>query len=141
VSFGDDPECLEADLRDRFSSAEIAQGGHAFERWFDQVLEYVEAPRGSLDLPLDIRGTAFQRRVWSALKQLPAGATATYGDIAARIGRPNAARAVAGACAANPLALAIPCHRVVRADGQLGGYRWGLERKRELLQRESRPAE
>ncbi len=99
---------------------------------------FVEAPRKGLDLPLDIRGTAFQHRVWSALREIPAGKTATYAEIAKRIGKPEAVRAVAGACAANKIAVAIPCHRVVRTDGSLSGYRWGVERKRRLLEREAK---
>ena len=97
----------------------------------------VEAPRLGLDLPLDVRGTAFQQRVWQALRAIPPGSTASYAEIARRIGAPAAVRAVAGACAANPLAVAIPCHRVVRTDGGLSGYRWGIERKRALLEREA----
>ncbi len=100
----------------------------------------VEAPASGPDLPLDIRGTAFQRRVWQALREVPAGSTASYAAIAARVGAPGAVRAVAGACAANPLAVAIPCHRVVRQDGALSGYRWGVERKRALLDREASAA-
>jgi AraC family transcriptional regulator of adaptative response/methylated-DNA-[protein]-cysteine methyltransferase len=103
------------------------------------VVGFVEAPRIGLDLPLDVRGTAFQQRVWQALREIPAGATASYAEIARRIGAPNAARAVAGACAANALAVAIPCHRVVRTDGDPAGYRWGIERKRALLGREAAP--
>ena len=101
------------------------------------VVGFVEAPRIGLDLPLDVRGTAFQERVWQALRQVPAGERVTYAEIARRIGSPNSVRAVAGACAANKLAVAIPCHRVVRSDGGLSGYRWGVERKRALLERES----
>ena len=103
------------------------------------MIAHVERPRHALELPLDIRGTAFQQRVWSALRAIPAGHTASYGQIAARIKAPRAVRAVAQACAANPLAVAIPCHRVVRSDGTLAGYRWGIERKRELLRREAEP--
>ena len=102
-----------------------------------RVVGFVEAPQIGLDLPLDVRGTAFQRRVWNALQQIPAGSTASYTEIAARIGAPRSVRAVAQACAANPLAVAIPCHRVVRQDGALSGFRWGVERKRTLLQRET----
>jgi AraC family transcriptional regulator of adaptative response/methylated-DNA-[protein]-cysteine methyltransferase len=98
----------------------------------------VEAPELGLELPLDVRGTAFQQRVWQALREIPAGSSASYSEIAGRIGSPHSARAVAHACAANPLAVAIPCHRVVRSDGGLSGYRWGVERKRALLQREAR---
>ena len=104
-----------------------------------QVVGFVEAPAIGLDLPLDVRGTAFQQRVWRALREIPAGSTVSYSEIARRIGSPTAARAVAQACAANPLAVAIPCHRVVRSDGGLSGYRWGVERKRALLEREAQP--
>ena len=107
-----------------------------FEKLVAQVVGFVESPKIGLDLPLDVRGTAFQQRVWQALREIPVGSTATYTEIAERIGKPAAVRAVAGACAANALAVAIPCHRVVRTDGSLSGYRWGVERKRSLLQRE-----
>ena len=102
-----------------------------------KVVGFIEAPAIGLDLPLDVRGTAFQERVWQALREIPAGSTASYTDIAQRIGAPKAVRAVAQACGANSLAVAIPCHRVVRSDGNLSGYRWGVERKRQLLERES----
>jgi AraC family transcriptional regulator of adaptative response/methylated-DNA-[protein]-cysteine methyltransferase len=107
------------------------------------VIGLVEAPQHGLDLPLDVRGTAFQRRVWRALSKVPVGSTASYADIAKTIGAPGAVRAVAQACGANPLAVAIPCHRIVRSDGALSGYRWGVERKRALLDREriSRPSQ
>jgi AraC family transcriptional regulator of adaptative response/methylated-DNA-[protein]-cysteine methyltransferase len=98
---------------------------------------FVETPRLGLDLPLDVRGTAFQQRVWQALRKIPTGSTVSYADIAKRIGSPRSVRAVAQACAANTLAVAIPCHRVVRNDGALSGYRWGVERKRALLEREA----
>jgi AraC family transcriptional regulator of adaptative response/methylated-DNA-[protein]-cysteine methyltransferase len=107
-----------------------------FEATVARVIGLVEAPRIGLDLPLDVRGTAFQQRVWDALRQIPVGATVSYAELAARIGLPTGARAIAGACAANPVAVAIPCHRVVRTDGALSGYRWGVERKRALLDRE-----
>jgi len=113
-------------------------GGDAkFEALVAKVVGFVEAPAIGLDLPLDVRGTAFQQRVWQALRKIPAGATASYREIAARIGAPKAVRAVAQACASNPIAIAIPCHRVVRHDGGLSGYRWGVERKRALLEREA----
>jgi AraC family transcriptional regulator, regulatory protein of adaptative response / methylated-DNA-[protein]-cysteine methyltransferase len=108
--------------------------------WLQEVVACIEAPGRGLDLPLDIRGTAFQRQVWEALRAIPPGPTATYAEIAGRIGRPRAARAVARACATNPVAVAIPCHRVVRDDGDLGGYRWGIDRKRSLLEREAESA-
>jgi AraC family transcriptional regulator of adaptative response/methylated-DNA-[protein]-cysteine methyltransferase len=112
-------------------------GDNQFEQLIAKVAGFVEAPALGLDLPLDIRGTAFQQRVWQALREIPVGATVSYTDIAFRIGSPKSVRAVAGACAANTLAVAIPCHRVVRNDGSLSGYRWGIERKAELLRRES----
>ena len=119
-----------------------ACGGDAeFEKRVATVIGFVEAPRLGLDLPLDVRGTAFQQRVWRALGDIPAGQTASYADIAGRIGAPNSHRAVAQACGANALAVAIPCHRVVRSDGALSGYRWGVERKRVLLAREAQSKE
>ncbi|MFA7504496.1 MAG: bifunctional DNA-binding transcriptional regulator/O6-methylguanine-DNA methyltransferase Ada [Burkholderiaceae bacterium] len=136
ILLGDDPERLLHDLEDQFPQAELLGGDEAFEQLVAQVVGFVEAPSAGLNLPLDVRGTAFQERVWQALRDIPPGATASYADIAQRIGAPKAARAVAQACAANPLAVAIPCHRVVRRDGELSGYRWGVERKRELLRRE-----
>ncbi len=137
ILIGDDPDRLLRELRDRFSGAQLAGGDRTFEAVVARVVGFVEMPATGLDLPLDIRGTAFQQRVWQALRQIPAGSTASYAEIAAQIGAPGAVRAVAGACAANPLAVAIPCHRVVRHDGALSGYRWGVERKRALLDRES----
>jgi AraC family transcriptional regulator of adaptative response/methylated-DNA-[protein]-cysteine methyltransferase len=125
------------DLQDRFPRAELIGGDEDFERLVAKVVSFVEAPAVGLDLPLDVRGTAFQRRVWQALREIPAGSRASYTDIAERIGSPRAVRAVARACASNAIALAIPCHRVVRNDGAISGYRWGVERKRILLARES----
>jgi AraC family transcriptional regulator of adaptative response/methylated-DNA-[protein]-cysteine methyltransferase len=136
ILLGDDPEALAQDLQDQFPKANLMGGDAEFETLVAKVVGFVEAPGLGLDLPLDVRGTAFQQRVWQALKEIPAGATTSYGEIAERIGSPGAARAVAQACASNRLAVAIPCHRVVRNDGALSGYRWGVERKRELLQRE-----
>ena len=124
-------------MQDRFPNAEFEGGDAEFERMVAEVVGLVEAPAQRLDLPLDIRGTAFQQRVWAALSAIPSGKTATYKEIAQAIGRPSAVRAVAQACAKNPLAVAIPCHRVVRTDGDLSGYRWGVERKRELIAREA----
>jgi AraC family transcriptional regulator, regulatory protein of adaptative response / methylated-DNA-[protein]-cysteine methyltransferase len=138
IMLGDDPEELARDLQERFPRAELIGGDAEFEELVAKVVGLVEAPGLGLDLPLDVRGTAFQQRVWQALREIPAGRTATYSEIAGRIGAPRAVRAVAGACAANALAVAIPCHRVVRTDGTLSGYRWGVERKRALLERESR---
>jgi len=137
ILLGDDPDALARDLQDRFPRATLIGGDADFEELVAQVVGFVEAPALGLDLPLDVRGTAFQQRVWQALREIPAGSTASYTDIAGRIGSPTAVRAVAQACAANPLAVAIPCHRVVRTDGGLSGYRWGVERKRVLLQREA----
>ena len=136
ILLGDDPEALVRDLQDRFPRAEIEAGDAAFEAWMARVIGLVEAPGRGLDLPLDIGGTAFQQRVWAALRTIPVGSTATYAEIARAVGAPAAVRAVAGACGANHLAVAIPCHRVVRSDGSLSGYRWGVERKRDLLARE-----
>jgi AraC family transcriptional regulator of adaptative response/methylated-DNA-[protein]-cysteine methyltransferase len=137
IQFGDGPDALLRDLQDRFPSASLVGGDAQFERLVARVVGSVENPSAGFDLPLDVRGTAFQQRVWQALREIPAGTTASYSDIADRLGAPKAVRAVAGACAANNLAVAIPCHRVVRNDGALSGYRWGVERKRALLDREA----
>lgn len=137
ILMGDDPDELARDLQDRFPHANLIGGDAKFEALVAKVVGFVEAPQLGLDLPLDVRGTAFQQRVWQALREIPAGATASYSDVANRIGAPKSVRAVAGACAANALAVAIPCHRVVRSDGGLSGYRWGVERKRALLDRET----
>ena len=137
ILMGDDPDALARDLQDRFPRADLIGGDADFEQLVARVVGFVEAPRLGLDLPLDVRGTAFQQRVWQALREIPAGSTVSYTEIAQRIGAPKAVRAVAGACAANALAVAIPCHRVVRNDGGLSGYRWGVERKRALLEREA----
>lgn len=136
ISLGDDPNKLGKDLQDRFPKAQLIGGDKSFERVVAKVVGFVEAPKVGWDLPLDVRGTAFQRRVWKALREIPPGSTASYTKIAERIGSPKAVRAVAGACAANSIAVAIPCHRVLRTDGNLSGYRWGVERKRALLQLE-----
>lgn len=137
ILLGDSSEALAASLRARFPKASLLPAASDFEDELARVIALVEAPSAASDLPLDIRGTTFQRRVWRALREIPAGSTASYSEIAARIGSPGSARAVAQACAANALAVAIPCHRVVREDGGLSGYRWGVDRKRELLERES----
>ncbi len=137
IFLGDDPEQLTRDLQDQFPHAHLIGGDVAFEHLVATVIGFVEVPGRGLDLPLDVRGTAFQQRVWNALQNIPAGSTVSYADIAASIGSPTAIRAVARACGANPLAVAIPCHRVVRTNGELSGYRWGIERKRGLLDREA----
>lgn len=138
ILLGDDANALLRELQDTFPRAELVGGDVDFEARVAQVVGFIEAPETGLDLPLDIRGTAFQQRVWQALRNVPPGATVSYAEIARRIGSSTAARAVAGACAANLLAVAIPCHRVVRNDGALSGYRWGVERKRVLLEREAK---
>jgi AraC family transcriptional regulator of adaptative response/methylated-DNA-[protein]-cysteine methyltransferase len=135
---GDDPHQLVRDLQDQFPKANLIGDDGGYEDMIAKVIGLIEAPSVGLDLPLDIRGTAFQQRVWKALQQIPVGSTASYADIAKSIGMPKAVRAVAQACGANLLAVAIPCHRVIRNDGALSGYRWGVERKRALLDREAR---
>lgn len=137
ILMGDDPDALVRDLQDTFPKAELIGGDAGFEDLVAKVVGFVEAPSIGLDLPLDVRGTAFQERVWQALREVPPGSTTSYTEIAARIGAPQAVRAVAQACAANHIAVAIPCHRVIRRDGNTSGYRWGVERKLALLQRES----
>jgi len=136
VLLGDEPQALVRDLQDRFGEAELVGGDEQFEQWVAQVVGLIETPSAGTDLPLDLQGTAFQQRVWRALRRIPPGTTVTYSDLAERLGAPKAARAVAQACGANPIAVAIPCHRVIRTDGSLSGYRWGVERKRALLARE-----
>lgn len=136
ILLGDDPQQLLCDLQDQFPRANLLGADPHFEQLIAQVVGFIEAPELGLDLPLDLRGTAFQQRVWQALRDIPVGSTASYGEIAKRIGAPTSFRAVAQACGANSLAVAIPCHRVVRSDGGLSGYRWGVERKRQLLERE-----
>jgi len=138
ILIGDDPDTLTRELRDRFPGAQLVRGDARFERTVARVAAFVEAPRLGLDLPLDPQGTAFQQRVWQALCDIPAGQTASYSDLARHIGAPTAIRAVGSACAANAIAVAIPCHRAVRSDGGLSGYRWGVERKRALLEREGK---
>jgi AraC family transcriptional regulator, regulatory protein of adaptative response / methylated-DNA-[protein]-cysteine methyltransferase len=137
IMIGDDPQALTRELQDRFPKAHLVGGDAEFEQWVAQVIGLVEHPQVGLDLPLDLRGTAFQRRVWQALRKIPVGHTVSYSDIARRVGAPKSVRAVAQAIAANKIAVAIPCHRVIRSDGALSGYRWGVERKRALLDREA----
>jgi AraC family transcriptional regulator of adaptative response/methylated-DNA-[protein]-cysteine methyltransferase len=138
IFLGDDPNALVRDLQDRFPHGELIGGDNAFEQLVARVVGFVEAPGLGLELPLDIRGSAFQQRVWQALRLIPPGDTVSYTELAKRIGAPKAVRAVAHACATNSVAIAIPCHRVVRTNGDLAGYRWGVERKRALLEREAR---
>ena len=138
ISLGDDPQALARELQARVPNAQLIGGDTEFEQRVAMVVGFVEAPGVGLDLPLDIRGTAFQQRVWQALRGVPSGQRVSYAEIAKRIGAPASVRAVAQACAANTLAVAIPCHRVVRHDGELSGYRWGVERKRALLEREAK---
>lgn len=137
ILLGDDPEALVRDLQDRFPKARLIGMDRDYEALVAQVCGFVENPGIGLDLPLDVRGTAFQRRVWQALQEVPVGERVSYSEIARRIGAPRATRAVAGACAANSIAVAIPCHRVVRNDGAISGYAWGVDRKRALLDREA----
>lgn len=137
ILMGDEPEPLVRDLQDRFPQAELHGAEADFEATVARVVGFVESPGIGLDLPLDVRGTAFQQRVWQALRAIPSGQTVSYAELAERVGLPSGARAIAGACAANPVAVAIPCHRVVRQDGSISGYRWGVERKAALLKRES----
>ena len=138
ILLGDDPHQLVCDLQDKFRRANLIGADHEFEQLIARVVGFIEAPAIGLDLPLDVRGTAFQERVWQALREIPVGSTASYADVAQRIGQPKAVRAAGLGHGANSLAVAIPCHRVVRSDGNLSGYRWGVERKRQLLERESR---
>jgi AraC family transcriptional regulator of adaptative response/methylated-DNA-[protein]-cysteine methyltransferase len=138
ILIGDNPETLIRDLQDQFPKANLIGDEAGYQELIAKVVGLMEEPGIGLDLPLDIRGTAFQQRVWKALQQIPPGSTATYTEIARRIGMPKAVRAVAQACGANALAVAIPCHRVIRNDGSLSGYRWGVDRKRALLEREAR---
>ncbi|SNR85332.1 DNA-O6-methylguanine--protein-cysteine S-methyltransferase /Transcriptional regulator Ada [Pseudomonas segetis] len=136
ILLGDEPETLVRELQDTFAQANLIGADAKFEQLVAKVIGFIEAPAIGLDLPLDLRGTAFQERVWQALRNIPAGSTASYAEIAKLIGAPTSFRAVAQACAANKLAVAIPCHRVVRSDGNLSGYRWGIERKQQLLELE-----
>ncbi len=136
LTFGEEPGTMLGELRAAFPKAELYNDESRLYAWFETVRDFVLLPREALDLPVDIQGTAFQSRVWKALRQIPLGDTVSYSDVAKRIGEPTATRAVASACAKNKIAVLIPCHRVIAADGSLAGYRWGMERKRELLKRE-----
>jgi AraC family transcriptional regulator of adaptative response/methylated-DNA-[protein]-cysteine methyltransferase len=137
LTFGDEPGAMLEELRAAFPKARLYNDEIRLYAWFEQVRDFVLLPREALDLPVDIQGTAFQSRVWKALRQIPLGDTVSYRDVAKRIGAPTATRAVASACAKNPIAVLIPCHRVIATDGRLSGYRWGTERKRALLKREA----
>lgn len=137
ILLGDDPDELARDLQDRFPRANLIGDDGEFEQLVSKVVGFVEAPALGLDLPLDVRGTAFQQRAWQELREIPVGETASYTDIADRIGSPGSAKEVSEACAANALAVAIPCHRVVKKDGALSGYHWGVNRKRALLEKEA----
>jgi len=137
ILLNDDADVLVRQLQDQFPKAQLIGGDDQFEQLVAQVVGFIEAPSIGLNLPLDVQGTAFQERVWQALREIPPGTTVSYTEIAERIGAPKATRAVAQACGANHIAVAIPCHRVVRRDGDIAGYRWGVERKRELLRREA----
>src|SRR4051794_11155463 len=137
VLLGDDPESVTSELEKRFPQAALLPRDQELAQYLSQVVGLIEAPGRPLDLLLDLRGSTFQQRVWQALREIPTGTTTTYSEVASRIGAPKAVRAVARACATNPLALLVPCHRVIGKDGDLSGYRWGVERKRMLLARES----
>lgn len=136
IEFDDVAQTLSEQIRERFHQAKFEEADAEFKRWITQVIHYLDQPKGVLSLPLDIRGTVFQRRVWQAMQTIPAGQTASYSEVAELIGQPKACRAVAHACACNAIAVAIPCHRVIRSNGNLSNYRWGPERKAELLRRE-----
>jgi AraC family transcriptional regulator of adaptative response/methylated-DNA-[protein]-cysteine methyltransferase len=137
LAFGEEPGAMLEELRAAFPKATLYNDELRLYAWFQKVRDFVLLPQEALDLPVDIQGTAFQSRVWKALRQIPLGDTVSYSDVAKRIGEPAASRAVASACAKNKIAMLIPCHRVIATDGRLAGYRWGMERKRELLKREA----
>ncbi|MCB2216555.1 methylated-DNA--[protein]-cysteine S-methyltransferase [Desulfofustis glycolicus] len=137
IELGDDRQAVSAQLRRHFPKARLADVGPEFSSIVAEVITLLETPPKTIDLTLDIQGTAFQQQVWQFLRQIPPGSTVSYGEVAHRLGRPRAARAVAGACAANRLAVVVPCHRVISSNGSLGGFRWGIDRKRTLLHREN----
>jgi AraC family transcriptional regulator of adaptative response/methylated-DNA-[protein]-cysteine methyltransferase len=141
VYLGDDDAELERILRAEYFAAQIVQDDGTLAGWLGKLVTHLDGRQPHLDLPLDVRATAFQCRVWEELRRIPYGDTRSYGDIAAALGQPDAVRAVGSACAANPVSIIVPCHRVLRSDGDLGGYRWGLARKRALLERERREAQ
>lgn len=136
VYFGEEDKKLLHELREEYPRAEIAPATEPFSAWVQAIVRHLEGKQPRLDLPLDVQATAFQRRVWQELQRIPYGATRTYSQIARALGRPRAVRAVARACATNPVSLLVPCHRVIRGDGSLAGYRWGLDKKEKLLARE-----
>jgi AraC family transcriptional regulator of adaptative response/methylated-DNA-[protein]-cysteine methyltransferase len=138
IYLGDSEERLEAALRREYPAATISRNGAQVSRWVRELVRHLSGEQPDLDLPLDVKATAFQRRVWEALQQIPRGSTRSYSDLARAIGLPRGQRAVARACATNPAAILIPCHRIVREDGGLGGYRWGIKRKQALLAGETR---
>jgi len=136
VYLGENERALIGELREEYPKADLVRGGNGHERWLHEILQRVEGSAPRMDLPLDVQATAFQRRVWNELQRIPRGATRTYTQIAQALGKPRSVRAVARACATNPVSIVVPCHRVIRTDGTLAGYRWGLQRKQELLERE-----
>ena len=136
VYLGENERTLIGELREEYPKADLVRGGNGHERWLHEILQRVEGSAPRMDLPLDVQATAFQRRVWNELQKIPRGATRTYTQIAQALGKPRSVRAVARACATNPVSIVVPCHRVIRTDGTLAGYRWGLQRKQELLERE-----
>ncbi|PTY36258.1 hypothetical protein BGP77_02810 [Saccharospirillum sp. MSK14-1] len=138
IELADDADSLQQRLQQTFAKATLIEAGEAFDEMLSQVVAFLAQPEQVFDLPLDIQGTAFQCQVWQTLRTVPAGQTLSYAELAARLGRPEASRAVAGACAANKLAVVVPCHRITRADGSISGYRWGVERKRQLLEQEAK---
>lgn len=138
VFLGDDPQELVHDLEQRFAQAELVGGDEDYEKIVAKVIGFIESPDQKFELPLDLRGTVFQQRVWKALAGIPYGKTVSYGELAEKVGMPKATRAVASACGANPVSIVIPCHRVVRSDGSISGYRWGVERKVKLLEKEGK---
>lgn len=140
ILLGDTPAELYTDLQQRFPKAQLNRNDQALQSWLTQVTDFLTAPLTPMDFPLDIQGSDFQKSVWAVLQKIPVGKTLSYTEVAERLHKPKAVRAVANACAANPLALVIPCHRILRADGGISGYRWGVERKQALLAKESAAA-
>jgi len=137
IEFGENPEALVQQIHHQFPQAKFREDDHTFNQWVTQVIAFIEMPQSGLNLPLDIQGTVFQQQVWQALQAIPIGSTLSYTELAQKIGNPKAVRAVARACASNKIAVVVPCHRVVGSNGKLTGYRWGIDRKQALLERES----